>query len=54
VTALYATTMFLNAALLFLVEPMVAKMILPFMGGTPAVWNVCLLFFQTVLLAGYL
>lgn len=53
-TLLFAATLFVNAALLFLVQPMVAKMILPSMGGTPAVWNVCLLFFQIVLLAGYL
>ena len=55
VTALaaFAATMFLSAALLFLVEPMFAKMILPLLGGTAAVWNTCLVFFQTVLLAGY-
>ena len=43
----------LGAALLFLVEPMVARMVLPVLGGTPAVWNACMLFFQVVLLAGY-
>ena len=43
-----------SAALLFLVQPMFAKMILPRLGGTPAVWNTCLLFFQTTLLLGYL
>jgi hypothetical protein len=53
VTLLFAATLFLSAALLFWVEPMVAKMLLPLLGGTPAVWNTCLLFFQTVLLAGY-
>ncbi|HEX8162545.1 MAG TPA: fused MFS/spermidine synthase [Pyrinomonadaceae bacterium] len=52
-TVLFAATLFLSAALLFWVEPMVAKMLLPLLGGTPAVWNTCLLFFQTVLLAGY-
>jgi hypothetical protein len=52
-TSLFAATLFLSAALLFWVEPMVAKMLLPLLGGTPAVWNTCLLFFQTVLLAGY-
>ncbi len=46
--------MFASATLLFLVEPMLAKMALPMLGGTPAVWNTCLVFFQTVLLAGYL
>ena len=45
--------MFLSATLLFLVEPMLAKMALPMLGGTPAVWNTCLVFFQAVLLAGY-
>jgi spermidine synthase len=44
----------LNAALMFIIEPMVAKMILPFAGGTPAVWNTSVLFFQVSLLAGYL
>ncbi|MFN2416727.1 MAG: spermidine synthase, partial [Pyrinomonadaceae bacterium] len=52
-TFLFAATLFTSAALLFWVEPMVAKMLLPFLGGTPAVWNTCLLFFQTLLLAGY-
>jgi hypothetical protein len=51
---LYVTTLFVSAALLFLVQPMVARMILPFFGGTPAVWNTCLFFFQASLLAGYL
>jgi SAM-dependent methyltransferase len=49
----FAATMFLSAFLLFSVEPMVAKMILPLLGGTAAVWNTCLVFFQAVLLAGY-
>ena len=51
---IYPITLFVNAALLFIVEPMVAKMILPLMGGTPAVWNMSLLFFQACLLGGYL
>src|SRR5271157_2742743 len=46
--------MFVSAALLFLVEPMMAKMALPMLGGAPAVWNTCLVFFQAVLLIGYL
>jgi hypothetical protein len=50
---LFATTLFVSAALLFWVQPMIAKMLLPLLGGTPAVWNVCLVFFQSVLLAGY-
>src|SRR2546423_7301176 len=45
--------MFVSATLLFLVEPMIGKMILPLLGGTPAVWNTCMVFFQAVLLAGY-
>ena len=50
---LFAATIFLSAFLLFQVEPLLAKYILPWYGGTPAVWTTCLLFFQTVLLAGY-
>jgi hypothetical protein len=50
---LFAITLFLSATLLFLVQPMIAKMILPSLGGTPAVWNTCMVFFQAVLLAGY-
>src|ERR1700677_3151451 len=46
--------MFVSATLLFLVEPMLAKMALPMLGGTPAVWNTCLVFFQAMLLAAYL
>src|SRR5258708_1641425 len=51
---LYAAALFLSAALLFLIQPMVAKMILPFLGGSSAVWNTCLFFFQSFLLLGYL
>jgi len=51
--AWFASTLFLSSALLFLIEPMVGKMLLPVLGGTPAVWNTCVLFFQAVLLAGY-
>ncbi|HEY3443742.1 MAG TPA: fused MFS/spermidine synthase [Paludibaculum sp.] len=50
----YALTIFLSAFLLFQVQPMIAKMILPWFGGTAAVWATCLLFFQTTLLLGYL
>ncbi|MFB3854082.1 MAG: fused MFS/spermidine synthase [Vicinamibacterales bacterium] len=50
---LYSATLFLSAALLFLVQPMFAKMLLPLAGGTPAVWNTCMLFFQAALLSGY-
>src|SRR5262245_13480244 len=45
--------MFVSATLLFLVQPMVGKMVLPLLGGTPAVWNTCMVFFQALLLAGY-
>ena len=51
---IFTISMFLSAALLFVVEPMLAKMMLPLLGGTPAVWNTCLVFFQGTLLAGYL
>jgi hypothetical protein len=50
---LFAATLFLSAGLLFWVQPLVAKMLLPLLGGTPAVWNTCMLFFQAALLAGY-
>src|SRR5947208_8645836 len=45
--------MFVGATLLFVVQPMVGKMILPLLGGTPAVWTACMVFFQAALLAGY-
>jgi len=50
---IWSATIFLSAFLLFLVQPMMAKMILPMLGGTPAVWNTCMLFYQCTLLAGY-
>jgi len=50
---LYAATIFLSAFLLFLVQPMIGKYILPWFGGGPGVWTSCLLFFQTLLLGGY-
>ena len=49
----YAGTIFLSAFLLFLVQPIIAKQILPWFGGSAAVWTTCLVFFQSVLLAGY-
>src|SRR6516225_4864056 len=49
----FAITLFLSATLLFLVQPMLAKMILPLLGGAPSVWNTCMVFFQAALLAGY-
>jgi hypothetical protein len=54
IRALYAVALFVSAMLLFVVQPMVAKMILPLLGGTPAVWTTCLVFFQATLLLGYL
>ena len=50
---LYAATIFLSAFLLFQVQPVIAKMILPWFGGSAGVWTTCLVFFQSVLLAGY-
>ena len=49
----FGGTLFLSAALLFLVEPAFAKMVLPYLGGSPAVWNTCVVFFQAAMLAGY-
>jgi SAM-dependent methyltransferase len=51
---LYALTILVSAFLLFQVQPVIAKIILPWFGGSAAVWTVCLLFFQMVLLLGYL
>ncbi len=51
---LYAVTIFLSAFLLFQIEPIIAKSIVPWFGGSAAVWTTCLLFFQLVLLGGYL
>lgn len=51
---LFSVALFVNAALLFAVEPMFTKMVLPLLGGTPAVWTTALLFFQVALLLGYL
>lgn len=53
VTALYALTLALGSALLFAAQPMVARMALPALGGSPAVWNTSMVFFQAALLAGY-
>jgi len=52
--ALFAATIFLGSFLLFQVELIIAKIILPWFGGTAAVWTTCLLFFQIMLLLGYL
>src|SRR5688572_17946422 len=50
---LFTLTSFLAAALLFLVQPMVGRMVLPAFGGSPQVWTTSMLFFQVALLAGY-
>ena len=50
---LFAITVFTSAALVFMVEPMVAKLVLPTLGGSPAVWNTSMAFFQGALLVGY-
>lgn len=50
----FTAAIFTSAFLLFLVQPMFSKLVLPLLGGAPAVWNTCMLFFQAVLLAGYL
>jgi spermidine synthase len=54
VTILYSTAIFLGAFLLFLVEPIAAKRLLPLLGGSSAVWITCLVFFQSALLLGYM
>eukprot|EP01041_Mallomonas_annulata_P027544 gene27543-biopygen20210 len=51
--ALYSVTLFVSAALLFLVQPMFARLVLPLLGGAPSVWNTAMVFYQATLLAGY-
>src|SRR3954466_5725795 len=51
--ALFGATLFLSALLLFMVQPMFTKMVLPRLGGAPAVWSVAMVFFQAALLVGY-
>lgn len=53
-TRFFAFTLFVSAFLLFCCQPMVGKMALPFLGGAASVWTTCILFFQTMLLAGYI
>jgi hypothetical protein len=53
VVPVFAAAMFLSGFLLFMVEPMAARMVLPILGGVPMVWNGCVVFFQIVMLAGY-
>jgi hypothetical protein len=52
-TLLFCVTLFTSAGLLFWIQPLIGKTLLPLLGGSPAVWNTCLLFFQTMLLVGY-
>ncbi|MBC8163325.1 MAG: fused MFS/spermidine synthase [Roseiflexaceae bacterium] len=52
--ALFTLTMFLSAMLLFVVQPLFARLVLPLLGGSPAVWNTAQVFFQVALLLGYL
>jgi len=53
VPVLFALTLLTSAAVLFLVQPMMGKRVLPLFGGSPAVWNTCMVFFQAMLLCGY-
>src|SRR5206468_5917577 len=53
ITPLFTVTLFLSAFLLFLFQPMVGKMLLPWLGGAAGVWTTCVLFFQAMLLVGY-
>ncbi len=51
--SLFVLAAFCGAAMVFMIEPMIAKLVLPQLGGSPAVWNTCVAFFQIALLAGY-
>ena len=51
--ATFTAAIFVSAALLFMVQPMFTKMVLPRLGGAPSVWSVAIVFFQGALLAGY-
>jgi hypothetical protein len=53
VSLLWAVTVFVGSGLLFVIQPMIARMLLPRVGGAPSTWTTCVLFFQAVLLAGY-
>ncbi len=52
--ALFASTLFSSALLMFVLQPLFGKLLLPLLGGTPAVWNSCMVFYQSVLFLGYL
>lgn len=51
--AMFAVAIFTSASLVFVVQPMVTKLVLPMLGGSPSVWNTSMVFFQTALLVGY-
>jgi hypothetical protein len=51
---LFAVTLFASAALMFVLQPMFGKILLPLLGGSPAVWNTCMVFYQSILFLGYL
>ena len=53
IVLVFGLALFTSAALLFWVQPLIAKMLLPLLGGAPSVWNTCMVFFQALLLAGY-
>lgn len=53
ITSIYTLTIFTSAFLLFLIQPMISKLLLPHLGGSPAVWNTAMMFFQIALLLGY-
>ena len=50
---LFGATIFVSAFLLFLIQPLVGRLLLPVLGGSAAVWTACLVFFQSALLGGY-
>jgi hypothetical protein len=51
---LFAGTLFISATLMFILQPLFGKLLLPLLGGSPAVWNTCMVFYQTLLFLGYL
>lgn len=51
---LFAATLFVSASIMFVLQPMFGKILLPLLGGSPAVWNTCMVFYQTILFLGYL
>ena len=53
IAIIFAAAIFLSAFLLFQVQPLIGRFLLPWFGGTPEVWTTCMLFFQVFLLAGY-